>query len=122
MGEPHARFIESIELTEIDGYSVAGDCSDEAVVMEPSRIPYVVRNLSGFRYERFVDDVENFRCETVGRQNITVFAKSEEFRPDDEGELLGSQGHSFVQPGEPRRRGRECGSSGGFSRQGKRVF
>ena len=112
MGQPYARFFETVELLTIEGFSVAQARAEDALFFEPSSIPYAIRNISKGQYEQFVDDVVAYRCECAEQLIARLFANEEGFSIDPGGRLKAPTDyanamdhflshHNFVEPNEP---------------------
>jgi hypothetical protein len=115
MGEPYARFFNTVELLTIDGYSVARVPTEDAIFFEPSSVPYVIKNISEAQYNQFVDDVVAYRSEGAEQLILSLFAVAEGFSIDSDQRLQAPADYasamdhflcdySFVQPKEPSRR------------------
>lgn len=115
MGEPHARFFESVQLLTIDGFSVARVTGGDALFFEPSAVPYSVGNMTESQYKEFVDDVVAYRCGCAERLITSLFANAPGFSLDSDRRLIAPPdyanamdhflcGYPFVEPNEPSRR------------------
>jgi hypothetical protein len=114
MGEPHARFFESVQLLTIDGFSVARVTSGDALFFEPSAVPYAVGNMTESQYTEFVDNVVAYRCGRAEQLITSLFAQTPGFSLDPDRGLITPPDYAtamdhfvcsypFVEPNEPSR-------------------
>ena len=115
MGQPYARFFETVELLTIDGFYVARSDTEDALFLEPSSIPYAIENISKSQYDAFVNDVVHYRCARAELFITSLFFNTDGFGIDAEGNLVPPPkyansmdhfltNHGFVNPHEPSRR------------------
>jgi len=115
MGQPYARFFETVELLTVDGFAVARTNAEDAIFFEPSSIPYVIENISKGQYERFVDDVVDHRCAQAEQFVTKLFSATEGFARDSDGRLVPPPDYAnamdqsigsypFVEPHEPTKK------------------
>jgi hypothetical protein len=113
MDQPYARFFETVELLNFEGFSVAQTKCSEALFFEPSTIPYSIRNISKNQYEQLVDDIIAYRVDRAEYEISHMFANEEGFSLDAKGHLKAPANYAnamdqffskykFVEPHEPK--------------------
>lgn len=112
MGEPYARFFNTVELLSMDGFSVARAVGEDEIFFEPSLVPYAIENISKIQYDLFVDNVVDYCCDRAEHFITSLFCNRAGFSVDAEGRLVPPPDYAcamdrfmasstFVEPHEP---------------------